>query len=524
VAVNGRTIPLDKDGSLYLPPTVENLQIVFGKDSSASNPPVRLRWQLDGYQQGWHDTRMGEMRMVLRFSNDAGEIIAEKSFDVSGQTPGWTGRFEDCDFVKRRETVIAPPGTTRLWIVISSAGPPESVGVYVVRNLVSSQPSVSPELTRLIPAVPHDTLNAPPGRNVAPEGWIRDGLRLDKPRVIPYGENGEVGLAIVDDAVDGHADWATRRSEGIPDVAGEPLILEWEEAYSISVGDYVVAGYTDLPAGLYRFRMGGFTVMGIPTGAEVSIPVTVPVPLWQASWFWSVVLLTCVAFGLGVWRFTGWRRMARQVKAMERDRAIEQERVRIAQDIHDDLGARVTQISLLSSSARQREGLSKEAQQDFEAVFQLSRSMVTALYETVWAVEPDNDHLDELGAYICQMSTQMCSEAKLKCRLTVPDLPRDIPLGSKVRHEIIMAVKEAVHNAIRHSGASEIHIALLNQNGVLSITVSDNGSGFEPESQSSGSGLTNMKRRMESCKGTCNIRSRSGKGTQVQLEISLIEK
>jgi len=210
-----------------------------------------------------------------------------------------------------------------------------------------------------------------------------------------------------------------------------------------------------------------------------------------------------------------------QVKVMEQDRAIEQERVRIAQDIHDDLGARVTQISLLSSSAQKRDGLSKQAREDFEQVSQLSRNMVTALYETVWAVDPENDHMDELGAYICQMATQMCAQAKLKCRLTVPDLPRDVHLGSRIRHEVIMTIKEAIHNVIRHSGATELQIRILFDKGILTITASDNGCGFNPVEHAHGNGLSNMKRRMESCHGTFTLQSRPGGGTQVRLELFL---
>jgi signal transduction histidine kinase len=234
-----------------------------------------------------------------------------------------------------------------------------------------------------------------------------------------------------------------------------------------------------------------------------------------------LLVVAGVGFGLAGWRFIEWRSMTRRVKAMERDHAVEQERVRIAQDIHDDLGARVTQISLLSSAAQKRHDLSEEAREDFEKVSQLSRNMVTALYETVWAVDPANDDLDELGAYICQMANQMCAQANLKCRLTVPDLPSDVPLGSKHRHDLVMTVKEAIHNAIRHSRASELQVQIKYENRILTLTVSDNGNGFDPATQRGGNGLSNMKRRMESCGGTCAVVSGPGDGTQVRLEMPL---
>jgi len=521
VAVNGKQVALDPGDSLVLPSQVDALEMVFGPDLLASNPPVRLRWQLDGFQQGWQDTKSVAMRMIVRFFDEDKELLNEKSFAVSGQTPGWTGRFRDSTFVDRKETVIVPDGATQFWIVLSSAGPPEAIGAFVVRDLVFSQPAVATNRTRVMPRVALGALDAASGHNPAPQGWIRDGLHLSDAHVVPYGDNGDIALALVDDGVDGHVDWATVRSEGWFGVAGEPLLIEWKEAYSISRGDFLVATYSDLPAGLYRFRIGGFTVMGNPTGVENSFSLTVPVALWTTPSFWGMVSLVLVGFALAGWRFVEWRRMTRQVKAVEKDRAVQQERVRIAQDIHDDLGARVTQISLLSSTAQQKHGLSAEARSDFEQVSELSRNMVTALYETVWAVDPENDHMDELGAYVCQMATQMCAQAKLKCRLMVPDLPQDVPLGSRIRHEIIMTIKEAIHNVIRHSDASELQIRILFQTRVLTVIVSDNGSGFDPGIQLRGNGLSNMKRRMESCQGTCTLQSRPGSGTQVRLELSL---
>jgi signal transduction histidine kinase len=121
------------------------------------------------------------------------------------------------------------------------------------------------------------------------------------------------------------------------------------------------------------------------------------------------------------------------------------------------------------------------------------------------------------------MTTQICTQANVKCRLAVPDLPHDTPLGSKFRHEIIMAVKEAVHNVIRHSGASELQVHIRFENRILTIIVRDNGKGFDPTVESEGHGLANMKRRIKSCGGTCSLQSRAEGGTEVRLELFLPE-
>jgi len=181
--------------------------------------------------------------------------------------------------------------------------------------------------------------------------------------------------------------------------------------------------------------------------------VTVPVAAWKTLWFWVADGLALFAITAGSWRLSRWRRMKRQLQDLERLRDLEQERFRIAQNIHDDLGARVTEIALLSSAAQLKPNLSPEARAEFGAVTRLTNDLVRALYETVWAVNPKNDHLDSLASFVCQMANQMCAQAQLRCRLEIPDLPAEIPVTSHIRHNVIMAVKEAIHNVIKHGRA-----------------------------------------------------------------------
>jgi signal transduction histidine kinase len=224
---------------------------------------------------------------------------------------------------------------------------------------------------------------------------------------------------------------------------------------------------------------------------------------------------------MGGWRLSEWRRMKLQLAAIEKIRAVEQERFRIAQDIHDDLGARVTQISLLSSSAQERENFSDEARANFGLVSQMSQSLVRALYETVWAVSPENDHLDSLATYVCQVANQICSQAGLKCRLEIPDMPHGIPLTSSVRHNLVMTIKEAIHNTVKHAQATEIQIRMGFDGRLLTIDINDDGKGFDSSIKLRGNGLSNMARRMEGVGGLWSQRSQPGAGTQTHLELPL---
>jgi signal transduction histidine kinase len=183
----------------------------------------------------------------------------------------------------------------------------------------------------------------------------------------------------------------------------------------------------------------------------------------------------------------------------------------------------VTQISVLSSAAQKRPDIPPEARNDFASVSQLSRSLVDALYETVWAVSPENDHLDSLVTYICQVANQMCVQAGLKCRLQIPDLTHDTPVTSGARHNLVMAVKEAIHNVIKHANATKVQIHIGLDAGLFIIEVVDNGKGFDLSAKLRGNGLANMKRRMDKIGGRCLQTSKLAAGTRIRLELALAD-
>jgi signal transduction histidine kinase len=520
VEVNQRTVPGISNESLYLPAHPDTTTFIYGPNPLATNVALRFRCQLNGYEQGWHE-RTALMRMVIRFIDANNREIAEQVFAVTGESPGWTGSFTNSPWLRRKEVISVPADAIHFWVVISSAGPPEAVGIFAVRNLVAFSTRATEGFRVIPPVEPAASSAGLELTKIVPTGWDRGGLRPDNARLLRFGPGSEVALAILDDHPKGHADWNTAKVQGPVLTPGEKLTLEWEELYSIGAADYGRVDYTNLPAGPYQFRMEVLNLMGEPTGRNYSQLVTVPVAAWKTPWFWIAVGLALFAMAAGSWRLSAWRRMKGQVQHLERLRDLEQERFRIAQNIHDDLGARVTEIALLSSSAQLKPNLSSEARSEFEAVTRLTNDLVRALYETVWTVNPKNDHLDSLAGFVCQMANQMCDQAQLRCRLEIPDLPADIPLTSPIRHNVIMAVKEAIHNVIKHGRASEIQIGIQQTGQVLTLHITDNGCGFDPAAIVRGNGLENMERRLKSVQGRCSVASRPGGGTKVTLECHL---
>jgi len=232
------------------------------------------------------------------------------------------------------------------------------------------------------------------------------------------------------------------------------------------------------------------------------------------------MLLVSLAFAWA--RYVVWRRMRLEMMRLKSQQALEKERLRIAQDIHDDLGARVTEISLISALAKSKPAFPESANADFDRISGLSRELVSALYETVWAVNPENDNLDALGNYLCQITNKLCEQAQLPCRFEISELPAAVQVSSQTRHNIIMAVKEAVHNIIKHAKATEVTLAAAYDGRALAISIRDNGCGFAESSSPAGNGLTNIRRRVKTIGGHCSILSTVGKGTLVEMRFVLM--
>lgn len=520
VNVNGNPVPVHNQASVSLGIEPRNVVFGFGPATNTVKGPLRLRYRLEGYETGWNEGN-AEMDLTVRFYNNSGDQISQHSYPVHGESTGWTGSLKTSALTHRRETLVVPPQAARLLVVISSAGPPDSVGIYVVANLIVSKMDGKATSSVLLQS-PFDTdqdshLNEDP-----PVGWIHDGTKPSMAKIVKFGQDPQTkAFAIVDEDATSHAEWHNIFESAPRVTPGDHLVVEWNEMYSIAIGTIRQANYGSLVAGKYKFEVHGVDVMGKPTGAVASVAVFVPKPFWKTTWFWGVAVIFFTMSLIGISRYFVWQRMRREMARLKQQRVLEQERLRIAHDIHDDLGARVTQISLLSAMSQDNATFPEKARADFGKVSQMSRELVSALYETVWAVNPENDHLEALGNYLCQMVNQLCERTSLRCRFSVPSLPHEVQVSSQTRHNISMAVKEAVHNVIKHAHATEVTIRLAFSHGFLDIWVEDNGAGFQPETASGGHGLTNMKKRLTNIGGHCFIESQPGKGTTVRMRLSI---
>ena len=198
-------------------------------------------------------------------------------------------------------------------------------------------------------------------------------------------------------------------------------------------------------------------------------------------------------------------------KRLERQQAIERERTRIAKDIHDHLGANLTRISLLSQSAHGELENPAQAAAQLDRIYDTSRELTRSMDEIVWAVNPQHDTLDSLASYLGNFAQEYLGSLDLRCRLDVPLQLPHWPITAEMRHNVFLAFKEALHNIVKHSGASEVSVALATARGGFQLVVRDNGKGFDPAAVPArpgrGNGLKNMRQRLEKIGGNCEIHS-----------------
>lgn len=205
----------------------------------------------------------------------------------------------------------------------------------------------------------------------------------------------------------------------------------------------------------------------------------------------------------------------------EHQGAMAQERARIARDLHDDLGSSLTEITMLATASPGLKLPADEATERMETIAGKSRTLVYALDEIVWAVDPERDTLASVAPYLASYVEEYLAGLKVACRVQIPFSFPDQVVSGEVRHHLFLAVKEALNNAIRHGGATEISFQVRLLEGQLLISVIDNGSGFDTSGTSNGHGLLNLRNRLKQLHGDCELKSSPGTGTTVLLQLPL---
>ncbi|MBK8474958.1 MAG: ATP-binding protein [Opitutaceae bacterium] len=296
----------------------------------------------------------------------------------------------------------------------------------------------------------------------------------------------------------------------------------------VEAGTKRAAFYSRLPAGTYRFRVIACNNDGVWNTEGSTLAFSVDPFFWQTWWFVGACLLAAAAAIASFARHIIRRRMQREIERMERQHEIERERSRIAQDIHDDVGASLSRIAMLSQPAGGVLSAPEHTTAMLSRIYTTARDLTRSLDEIVWAIDPKHDTLDSIADYMGKYAYEYLALANVRCRLTLPIEVPAWPLTAEARHNLFLAFKEALNNAVKHSAGNEVRITLLLHAEAFELRVQDNGHGFDPTLSAvspavgraaSGNGLGNMRSRISGIGGRCEISSRIGEGTTVSFTV-----
>lgn len=274
--------------------------------------------------------------------------------------------------------------------------------------------------------------------------------------------------------------------------------------------------FVNLAPGKYVLHVKAVFPNGLYPEANAQYAFQVLAPWWQTWWFKALILAT--AGGLIVLLVRGYfrRKLERQRVLLEKRQAVEKERSRIASDMHDDLGAGLSTIRFLSEKVRRNPAVTKN---EIEKIAGISVELVENMNEIIWAMNEENDTLEDLLFYTRSYAKEYCEENQLHCTVDFPEQIPPVFVSGELRRNVFLTVKESLHNIVKYARATEVGLSI-HVESELSVSIKDNGVGFSNhDNNTGGNGLRNMRRRIESIGGEFAVLN--GQGVTIKLQVPL---
>ncbi len=294
----------------------------------------------------------------------------------------------------------------------------------------------------------------------------------------------------------------------LPDRNTYAYILEGIDKTWVMAGTRRMASYTNIEPGQYVFRIRGANNDGIWNNSGVSMRITISPPFWKTLWFRIGIGLFCIAGITIAYRL--------RVASLLR---VERMRLNIAADLHDEIGSNLASIAVLADLVRRRLADTATVADQLQDISRAARTTSDSLRDIVWFVNPEHDTTDNMRDRMQGIAAKLL--AGMEYTFQVDDRAVSKRLPMTFRRDLVLLYKEALSNVVRHAGATRVSIQLGERQGHLSLQVSDNGRGFDPQLPTAGNGLTTMRRRAERLGAPLIVTSSPEKGTIVSLEVKL---
>ena len=286
-------------------------------------------------------------------------------------------------------------------------------------------------------------------------------------------------------------------------------MLEGLDENWVNSGNRHFARYTGVDPGAYVFKIKGTNGDGVWNDVGTSMRIIITPPFWRTWWFVLLLILTLVG---GIAFLISYR--VRRLLEIERLRS------KIAADLHDDIGAGLTEISIMGEVINQK--LPQSSKQlissEIQKIGAVSRGLIDSMSDIVWLVNPRRDSLYDLISRLGDSYTALLTATNIQFKTQNLDSLRNVRLKMEYRQHLFLIFKEAITNSLKYSRATEIFLNVSLKGRKLTMRLIDNGQGFDTRSAQNGNGLANMTRRAELIKGTLRIKSFIEKGTEIEFE------
>ncbi len=293
---------------------------------------------------------------------------------------------------------------------------------------------------------------------------------------------------------------------------------DWQET------DQRIVEITRPPAGAYQFEAQvGHTDREWDASA-LHLSVVVARHFWETPAFYVAAAGLAIGGTLLILRQAARRREAARLAAQRYEAALVEERTRIARDMHDEVGARLSQLALMQDLIVRRHALPPDTERSLRELAVSTRETVNALDQVVWAVNPLHDTLVGLAEYLSYAASSYFAPLDIACRLDAPYEWPEVVVRAQVRNQLILAFREALQNIVKHAGARTVTLTLRYEASQFTVVLTDDGRGLPPDLSGSGKeGLHNMKARLASIGGASEVRRRPEGGTEVRFQAPLTQ-
>jgi len=283
----------------------------------------------------------------------------------------------------------------------------------------------------------------------------------------------------------------------------------WDTRWSSPTTERSVS-YAGLGAGRFRFLVRAVTAEGLASGDPAAVSFEILAPVWQRWWFLALVCAAISAAALFAHRYDVGRRLE-----------IERIRMRIARDLHDDIGASLSRVAILTELARREEQTETPRDAHLNEIGEIARGMVDGLGDLVWAIDPRSDDVGGVARRVRRCASDILTAQGIGWELEMPEESAALPLGPDQRRHLLFIFQEAIRNAARHSGASFVAMSLARVDAECIARIADDGRGLADPASEDGNGLQNLRARAAALGGMCSIVSRPASGVEVMVRFPI---